>query len=129
ADEAADFFLPELLRNGTTSALVFGTVHRTSVDALFEAALARNMRLIGGKVLMDRHAPEGLTDTGETGRRRTEARIRAWRGRGRLGYAVTPRFAVPSSDAQLAMAGEVAAAHPDVLIHTHMSENLAEIEK
>ena len=129
ADEAAAFFLDELLRNGTTSALVFGTVHKTSVEALFEAALARNMRLVAGKVLMDRHAPPGLCDTVETGRADTEALIRAWRGRGRLGYAVTPRFAVTSSDAQLAMAGEVAAAHPDVLIHTHMSENLEEIAR
>ncbi len=129
ADEAAQFFCDELLRHGTTSALVFGTVHKTSVEALFEAALARNMRLIAGKVLMDRHAPEGLTDTVETGRADTESLIRAWRGKGRLGYAVTPRFAVTSSDAQLAMAGEVAAAHPDVLIHTHMSENLDEIDR
>jgi len=129
ADEAAAFFLDELLRNGTTSALVFGTVHKTSAEALFEAALSRNMRLIGGKVLMDRHAPAGLTDTVESGRADTEALIRAWRGRGRLGYAVTPRFAVTSSEAQLAMAGEVAAAHPEVLIHTHMSENLEEIAR
>lgn len=129
ADEAAAFFCEELLRNGTTSALVFGTVHKTSVDALFEAALSRNMRLIGGKVLMDRNAPAALTDTVETGRADTEALIRAWRGRGRLGYAVTPRFAVTSTDAQLAMAGELAAAHPDVLIHTHMSENLEEIAR
>ena len=129
ADEAAAFFLDELLRNGTTSALVFGTVHKTSVDALFEAALARNMRLIAGKVLMDRLAPAGLTDTVATGRADTEALIRTWRGRGRLGYAVTPRFAVTSSDAQLAMAGEVAAAHPEVLVHTHMSENLAEVAR
>lgn len=129
ADEAAAFFCDELLRNGTTSALVFGTVHKTSVDALFEAALSRNMRLIAGKVLMDRYAPAGLTDTVVTGRSDTEALIRAWRGRGRLGYAVTPRFAVTSTDAQLAMAGQVAAAHPDVLIHTHMSENLDEIAR
>jgi guanine deaminase len=129
ADEVAGFFLDELLRNGTTSALVFGTVHKTSVDALFEAALSRNMRLVAGKVLMDRHAPAGLTDTVETGRADTESLIRAWRGRGRLGYAVTPRFAVTSSDAQLAMAGEVAAAHPDLLIHTHMSENPEEIAR
>ena len=129
ADEAAAFFCEELLRNGTTSALVFGTVHKTSVEALFEAALARNMRLVAGKVLMDRNAPAALCDTVETGRADTEALIRAWRGRGRLGYAVTPRFAVTSSDAQLAMAGEVAAAHPDVLVHTHMSENLEEIAR
>jgi len=129
ADEAAEFFLEQLLANGTTSALVFCTVHKASADALFEAALARDMRLIAGKVLMDRNAPPGLTDTVETGRADTEALIRAWRGRGRLGYAVTPRFAVTSSEAQLAMAGEVAAAHPDVLIHTHMSENPAEIDR
>lgn len=127
ADEVAGFFLDQLLANGTTSALVFCTVHKASVEALFEAALTRNMRLIAGKVLMDRHAPEGLTDTVESGRASTEALIRAWRGRGRLGYAVTPRFAVTSTDAQLAMAGEVAAAHPDVLIHTHMSETAEEI--
>ncbi|HEY3947697.1 guanine deaminase [Phenylobacterium sp.] len=129
ADAAAAFFLDELLRNGTTSALVFCTVHKTSADALFEAALARDMRLIAGKVLMDRNAPTALCDTVETGRADTEALIRAWRGRGRLGYAVTPRFAVTSSDAQLAMAGEVAATHPDVLVHTHMSENLDEIAR
>ncbi|RAK60675.1 guanine deaminase [Phenylobacterium hankyongense] len=129
ADEAAGFFLDQLLRNGATTALVFCTVHKTSVEALFDAALARNMRLIAGKVLMDRNAPPALCDTVETGRADTEALIRAWRGRGRLGYAVTPRFAVTSSEAQLAMAGEVAAAHPDVLVHTHMSENLDEVAR
>ncbi|HKP78300.1 MAG TPA: guanine deaminase, partial [Phenylobacterium sp.] len=98
-------------------------------EALFEAALARNMRLIAGKVLMDRQAPPGLTDTVESGRTDTEALIRAWRGRGRLGYAVTPRFAVTSSEAQLTAAGEMLAAHPDVLLHTHMSENQGEIAK
>lgn len=128
ADEVAAVFLDQLLANGTTSALCFCTVHKTSADALFEAALARNMRLIAGKVLMDRNAPDGLTDTVETGRADTEALIRAWRGKGRLGYAVTPRFAVTSTEEQLAMAGEIAAAHPDVLVHTHMSENLAEID-
>ncbi len=129
ADEAAAFFCDELLRNGTTSALVFGTVHKASVDALFGAALSRDMRLIAGKVLMDRNAPAGLTDTVETGRADTETLIRSWRGRGRLGYAVTPRFAVTSTEAQLAMAGELAAAHPEVLIHTHMSENVDEIAR
>jgi guanine deaminase len=127
AEESAGFFLDQLLRNGTTSALVFCTVHKASAEALFEAALARNMRLTAGKVLMDRNAPADLVDDVGTGRTDTEALIRAWGGRGRLGYAVTPRFAVTSTDAQLAMAGEIAAAHPDVLVHTHMSENAAEI--
>lgn len=129
ADQAAAFFLDQLLANGTTSALVFGSVHKASVEALFEAALARNMRLIAGKVLMDRNAPAGLTDTPESGRADTEALIRTWRGRGRLGYAVTPRFAVTSTPEQLAMAGELVAAHADILVHTHLSENAEEIAR
>jgi len=126
ADRVAAFFLDELLRNGTTSALVFATVHAQSVDALFEAALARDMRIVSGKVLMDL-GPESLHDSVESGRAGTEALIARWRGRGRLGYAVTPRFALTSSDAQLASAGDLLAAHPDALMHTHLSENRAEI--
>jgi guanine deaminase len=127
ADAVAAFFLDELLRNGTTSALVFPTVHEGSVDALFEAALTRNMRVISGKVLMDL-GPEGLSDTVASGRAQSEALIRRWRGRGRLGYAVTPRFALSSSDPQLADAGALVAEHPDVLMHTHLAENLRECE-
>lgn len=125
ADDVAAFFLDELLRNGTTSALVFATVHEASVDALFAAALARNMRIISGKVLMDL-GPDNLRDTPETARSQTEALIARWHGRGRLGYAVTPRFALTSSDAQLAVAGELVAAHPQVMMHTHMAENPGE---
>jgi guanine deaminase len=127
ADSVAAFFLDELLRHGTTSALVFATVHPGSVDALFEAALTRDMRIVSGKVLMDL-GPEGLRDTVESGRADTEALIARWRGRGRLGYAVTPRFAPTSSAEQLADAGALVAAHPDVLMHTHLSENPGEIE-
>jgi guanine deaminase len=126
ADDAAAFFLDELLRNGTTSALVFATIHAGSVDALFEAACARNMRIVSGKVLMDL-GPRTLRDTAEGGRAESEALIARWRGRGRIGYAVTPRFALTSSDAQLETAGALLAAHPDALLHTHLSENRAEI--
>ena len=122
ADRVAALFLTELLRNGTTSALVFPTVHNHSVDALFEAALARDMRIASGKVLMDL-GPQGLRDTVESARDGSEALIRKWRGRGRLSYAVTPRFALTSSDAQLQVAGDLIAAHPDVLMHTHLAEN------
>ena len=125
ADAVADAFLTELLRNGTTSALVFPTVHEHSVDALFEAALARRMRIISGKVLMDL-GPDGLRDTPETARDESEALIARWHGRGRLGYAVTPRFALTSSDAQLSVAGALVVDHPDVLMHTHLAENLHE---
>lgn len=126
ADEVAAFFLDELLRNGTTSALVFGTVHAASVDALFDAAQARAMRLIAGKVLMDL-GPDTLRDTVSGGRADTEALIARWHGKGRLGYAVTPRFALTSSDAQLADAGRLLDEHPGVLLHTHLAENLDEV--
>ncbi|MDP9056598.1 MAG: guanine deaminase [Pseudomonadota bacterium] len=125
ADGVASAFLDELLRNGTTSALVFPTVHPQSVDALFVAAFARQMRIISGKVLMDL-GPDGLADSTQTARSDTEALIRRWAGKGRLGYAVTPRFALACSDAQMAAAGDILAAHPQVLLHTHLAENLHE---
>ncbi|MCF8505134.1 MAG: guanine deaminase [Caulobacter sp.] len=127
ADAAAQAFLDELLRNGTTTAMVFGSVHRASVDALFEAALARNMRLIAGKSLMDR-GPADLSDTEPGGRAETEVLIRDWSRRGRLGYAVTPRFALSSSPEQLASAGEILRAHDHVWMQTHLAENPREVE-
>lgn len=129
AAEAAQFFVSELLRNGTTTALVFGSSHKGSVDVLFAEAFARDMRLIAGKVLMDRHAPAAVCDTVEDGRRDTLDLIAAWAGKGRLGYAVTPRFFMTSSDAQLAMAGQILADHPGVLMQTHMAENLDEVSQ
>ena len=127
AADAAAFFISELLRNGTTTAMVFGSSHKASVGALFAEALRRDMRLIAGKSLMDRNAPAALLDTVATGRRDSLDLIAAWSGRGRLGYAVTPRFVVTSTDAQLAMASDIVAAHPEVWMQTHLAENLAEI--
>jgi len=105
---------------------VFGTVHTASVDAFFSAADARSLRMACGKVLMDL-GPEGLKDTPESGVAESEALIRRWHGRGRLTYAVTPRFALTSSDAQLASAGKLLNDHPGVLLHTHLAENTREI--
>ena len=127
AAEVAEIFLDELLRNGTTSALVFATVHKTSVDALFTAAAARNMRLVAGKVLMDRNAPAALLQSPEQGDRESRELIRAWHGKGRLGYAVTPRFAPTSTAEQLALAGQLMREHDGLLMQTHLSENPDEI--
>ncbi|MGB8602728.1 MAG: guanine deaminase [Rhizomicrobium sp.] len=127
AREAAGFFLDQLVANGVTTALVFATSHKTSVEALFNAALARNMRLISGKVLMDINAPPALCDTVETGYMDSKALIRDYLGRGRLGYAVTPRFALTSSPQQLEMAARLLAEHPGVLLQTHLSENTREL--
>lgn len=128
AAEVARFFLDQLLAHGTTTALVFATAHKVAAEALFTEALRRNMRLITGKVLMDVNAPAGISDTAETGFMESRALIRDWHGKGRLGYAVTPRFALTSSERQLELAGRLLAEHPGVKLHTHLSENTGEIE-
>ncbi len=127
AEQIAQFFVNELLKNGTTTALVFCTVHPQSVDALFKAAEQHQMRLIAGKVMMDRHAPEALCDTAESGYNDSKALIEKWHGKGRNLYAITPRFAPTSTPEQLARAGELKAEYPDVYVHTHLSENKNEI--
>jgi len=126
AGQVAEFFLDELLRCGTTTAMVYCTVHPQSVDALFSASERRGLRMVAGKVLMDRNCPEFLRDTAEGGARDTEALIQRWHRRGRSLYAITPRFAPTSTDAQLHLAGELARAYPDTFIQTHVSENKAE---
>lgn len=127
AREAAGFFVDELLRNGTTTAAVFASVHAHSAEVLFEAAAEHGMRLIAGKVLMDRNCPSELRDTPESAYADSRALIEKWHGNGRLGYAITPRFALTSSDEQLAAAGRLATEFPDTWVHTHLSENHAEI--
>jgi guanine deaminase len=127
AAATAEFFLDELLRCGTTTALVYCTVHPQSVDAFFEASEKRGLRMAAGKVLMDRHCPDFLQDCVETGGRDTEALIQRWHKRGRALYAITPRFAPTSTEAQLALAGELARAYPDTYIQTHVAENQDEV--
>ncbi len=127
AREVADFFLDELLRCGTTTAMVYCTVHRASVDAFFEASAARKLRMAAGKILMDRNCPDFLCDTAEGGARDTEELINKWHNQGRAMYAITPRFAPTSTEAQLQLTGELAAAYPDTFIQTHVSENPDEV--
>ena len=123
----ADVFLDELLRNGVTTALSFCTSHPQSVDALLEEGERRGMRLIAGKVLQDRHSPEGVRDETEQSLIDTEALIRRWHGRARLGYAITPRFAPSCTEAQLRGAGELAARYGDAWIQSHVAENRDEV--
>lgn len=121
------FLLDELLANGTTTAAVYCSVHPQSAEAFFAESERRNTRMIAGKVMMDRNAPEALTDTAESGYADSKALIARWHGRGRQLYAITPRFVVTSTPDQMAAAGELAAEHPDCHIQTHINENHAEI--
>ncbi|QNN56221.1 guanine deaminase [Diaphorobacter ruginosibacter] len=127
ANEVARFFIDELLRNGVTTAFTFCTSHPGSVDALMGEAHQRRMRMVAGKVLQDRHSPDGVRDQTEQSLIDTESLIQRWHGKGRLGYAITPRFAPTSTDAQLRGAGELAAKYRDVWIQSHVAENLDEI--
>jgi guanine deaminase len=120
-------FLDALLAHGTTSAVVFPTVHKGSADALFAAARARGMRVIAGQCLMDRHAPADLTVALDQSERDSEDLIARWHGRDRLAYALTVRFAPTSTDAQLAMAGRLLDRHAGVFMQTHVAENRAEL--
>ena len=126
AAETSRFFLDQLLSNGTTTALVFGTVHPQSVDAFFAEAQQRNLRMICGKVMMDRNAPTELLDTPESSFIDSQALIDRWHGKDRLGYAVTPRFAPTSSPEQLAIASRLLDDNPGVHLHTHLAENADE---
>jgi guanine deaminase len=128
AQQGAARFLDALLAHGTTSAVVFPTVHKVSADTLFAAAQQRGMRLIAGKVLMDRHAPDGLRDDVAQAERDCIELIERWHGQARLAYAVTVRFAPTSTPAQLAMAGALCAAHPGVYMQTHLAENRDEVQ-
>ncbi len=127
ARHVAEFFLDQILASGTTTAMVYCTVHPTSVDAFFEASSARNLRMIAGKVMMDRNCPEYLRDSAEESALQSEALLQRWHGNGRALYAITPRFAPTSSHAQLQLAGELAKRYPNAYLQTHVAENLDEI--
>jgi guanine deaminase len=127
ARRVAKLFLQENLRNGITTSCVYCTVHPHSVDALFEEADAIGLRLAAGKVLMDRNAPEALRDTAQSGYDESQALIRKWHGRGRLLYAITPRYAGTSTPEQLAAAGALWREHRDCLMQTHIAESRDEV--
>lgn len=127
AQKIATVFLDELIRNGTTTALVFATVFPESVDAFFEESSRRNLRMIAGKVMMDRNAPDFLKDSAETSYQQSRQLIQKWHKNKRSLYAVTPRFAITSTREQLDFAAKLLDEFPDVYLHTHLSENADEV--
>lgn len=127
AARMARAFFDQIISHGTTTAVAFCSVHKTSAEAFFAEATRRNMRMLGGKVLMDRNAPETLRDTPQTGYDDSKALIEGWHGKGRNGYVISPRFAITSTPEQMEMAEALAREHPDCHIQTHLSENRDEI--
>lgn len=128
ASEVAEFFCDELLRNGTTTAMSFATTHAGATEALFAAAHKRGMRLITGKVLMDRNCPPALSDTPDSALADSQALIERWHRRDRLLYAISPRFAPSCSEAEMQLAGTLFAEHPGLYLQTHLAENRAEVD-
>ncbi|SIN93430.1 guanine deaminase [Paraburkholderia phenazinium] len=128
AQDTASFFVEELLACGTTTALVYCTVHKESADALFTESEARNLRMVAGKVLMDRNCPEFLRDTAQSGYDDSAELIGRWHNRGRQMYALTPRFAPTSTEAQLEACGVLAREHADIFIQSHVAENTDEVK-
>ncbi|GGW76269.1 guanine deaminase [Alteromonas halophila] len=124
----AEVFVSQLFRHGTTTALVYSSVHKHACEAIFQAATRYNMALIAGKVCMDRHCPPALQDTAESAQQDSAALIERWHNKGRNLYALTPRFAPTSSAQQLKRLGELAQQYPDVFVQTHLSENKDEID-
>jgi len=127
-ERMATHFFDNLLRNGTTTAVAYCSVHKTSAEAYFAEAERRNLRMIGGKVMMDRNAPDALCDTPQSSYDDSKDLIAKWHGRGRAHYAISPRFAITSTPTQLEMAQALKAEHPDCYLQTHLSENDAEIK-
>ncbi|MDO1582237.1 guanine deaminase [Rhizobium oryzicola] len=127
AERIATHFYDEFLRQGTTTAVAYCSVHKASADAFFAEAMKRNMLMVGGKVMMDRHAPQGLLDTPQLGYDETRAVIEQWHGKGRNHVAITPRFAITSTPEQMSAAQALAQEFPDLHIQTHLSENHEEI--
>ena len=128
ARKIAAFFLDELLRNGTTTAVVLTTIFPQSVEVLFSEAQRRQMRIIAGQVLMTRNAPDFLLNDAQTAYAQTREQIQQWHGLDRLLYAITPRFAITSTPEELSLAGKLKAEFPDVYVHTHLAENVQEVE-
>ncbi|TMM51875.1 guanine deaminase [Sulfitobacter sabulilitoris] len=127
AARIADRYLDLALDHGTTTMSSFATIHPGSVDAFFDAALSRGLRAVTGKTCMDRNAPDGLRDTAQSAYDDSRALIARWQGRGRLGYAITPRFSPTSTPDQLEALGALWAEYPDCLMQTHLSEQTDEI--
>lgn len=128
ARERSQQLTDRLLRNGTTSALVFGAHQKTAMEQFFEVAAGSGLRIAAGLVLGDENLPDGLKTTPERARAESLELARRWHGQGRVRYAVTPRFSVSASEALLAACGEVFASMDDLLFTTHLNEMPGEIE-
>ena len=128
AHDVAGLFIQELFKNGTTACAAFSTVHEEAVNALFKEASRFNMRMITGRVWMNRLGHPDLMDDIGKAYEETCRLIEKWHNKGRNIYAITPRFAVSCDQISLKMQGELHAKFPDTFVQTHLSENEQEMD-
>jgi guanine deaminase len=127
ARKIAHGFVHALASHGTTTALVFGAHFAAATASLFEAAAKSGLRIIGGMVLSDRQLRPELHQTPDSAYRDSSDLIRCFHGRGRLLYAVTPRFALSTSEAMLEVCQTLRREHEGLRFQTHLNENSREI--
>lgn len=127
ARRTADTFVSQLARNGTTSALVFGSHFAAAQEELFSAANRIGLRITSGLVVSDRNLPDELRLSPERAFAESDALATRWHDHGRLRYAVTPRFSVSCTEAMLDACGQLLASREDLWFTSHLNENSDEV--
>ncbi|MGO0604969.1 guanine deaminase [Brevibacterium linens] len=127
AKAVAGEFLTGLISAGTTSAMVFGSHFASAMDIFFSAASESGLRITSGLVTSDRNLPEALLTDLERSTEESQALIDRWHGKGRLRYAVTPRFSFSAGPQLLAAGGRLVEENPGIWVTSHLNENVDEI--
>lgn len=129
ARKELNFFIDQLLTNGTTTAVSYGPLFYEATDIFFEELQRRNMRFITGNIMMDRNSPSSLSLSVKENYDNARKLIQKWHNKDRLSFCISPRFAISSSDEQLESCGSLKKEFPDLYIQTHLDENVNEIRE
>jgi len=127
AKKELNFFLDQLVRNGTTTAVSYGPLFYDAAKFFFEELKKRKKRFITGNILMDIDAPDSLRLSTQENYDNSQKLIAKWHNIDRLSYCISPRFALACSEQMLELCGTLKKEHPDCYIQTHLDENVNEI--
>lgn len=128
AKKELNFFLDQLVRNGTTTAVSYGPLFYDATDIFFEELKKRKMRFITGNIIMDENAPDSLKLSTQENYDISKKLIEKWHNTNRLSFCISPRFALACSEKMLELCGTLKKEYPNCYIQTHLDENLKEIE-
>lgn len=127
AKSELNFFLDQLVRNGTTTAVSYGPLFYEATDIFFAELQKRNMRFITGNIIMDENAPDTLKLSTQQNYDNSKKLLAKWHNKGRLSYCISPRFALACTAPMLELCGALKKEHPDCYVQTHLDENVNEI--